>query len=71
MPLRGSGLFRDGSILTLFSKYDWYRRTGYSHAEAAIKARWRAGLLPTTPAAQPHAGVLTAISARGPRAHTR
>ena len=49
MSLRGSGLFRDGAILTLFSKYHWYRRTGYPHAEAAMKARWRAGLFPAAP----------------------
>lgn len=52
MPLWGSGLFRDGAILTLFSKYAWYRRTGYPHAEAAMKARWRAGLLPVVAPAE-------------------
>lgn len=46
MAGRGSRLFRSGAFQILFSKFAWYRKLGYTDAEAARKARWRAGLPP-------------------------
>lgn len=71
MSLRGSGLFRDGAILILFSKYAWYRRTGYPHPEAAMKARWRAGLLPAASPGDAAGAVGSAIPAADGPVHLR
>lgn len=50
MTWPANGLFRESSILALVTmlvtKYEWYRKLGWSRGEAARKARWRAGLKP-------------------------
>ncbi len=64
MSLPGRRLFRDGAILTLFSKYAWYRKSGYPHASAAVKARWRAGLSPAHPSEESGAIIFHAVPAK-------